>query len=157
MIEFSNVNMNRLQLHNFLNIRLSLALCLLFKEKNLCILCVLFDFYSELILFYPLLLTFWKGLRNIFFQWSNEVSLQLLSYFPQAWSWSWTSCCRSSRMWWRSWRPLLRAEAMRTSTSCRRPKTAQGWGTTVEWRTQITVSDTIFITFPRLRWCLFIV
>lgn len=64
----------------------------------------LFLFCSGLIpkqtFFFPL--SFWKAHRNIFSQMSNGLSLQLLSYFPQTWNWSWASCCRSSRMWWRS-------------------------------------------------------
>lgn len=82
----------------------------------------------------------WKAQRNIFSGMSNGLSLQLLSYFPQTWSWSWASCCRSSRMWWRSWSPRLRAAAAHTGTSCRRPKAARGSGTTAAWRTPTAVS-----------------
>lgn len=95
---------------------------------------------SANLLFSPLFFSFWKAPRNLFSQMSNGLSLQLLSYFPQTWSWSWASCCRSSRMWWRSWSPRLRAAAVHTSTSYRRPKAARGWGTTAAWRTRTAVS-----------------
>lgn len=106
---------------------------------------LLFLFCSALIpeqtpFFHPFFFPFWKAQRNIFSEMSNGLSLQLLSYFPQTWSWSWASCCRSSRMWWRSWSPRLRAAAVHTSTSYRRPKAAQGWGTTAAWRTRTAVS-----------------
>lgn len=67
--------------------------------------------------------------------------LSLLSHFPQTWSSSWVSCCKSSRMWWRRWRLPLRTDLTCTSTSCKGPRAAQGWGTTAESRTRITVSD----------------
>lgn len=97
-------------------------------------------FISEQTFSPPFFLSFWKAHRNIFSLMSNGLSLQLLSFFPQTWSWSWASCCRSSRMWWRSWSPRLRAAAAHTSTSYRRPKAARGSGMTVAWRTRTAVS-----------------
>lgn len=104
---------------------------------------LLFRVYSWANFFPPsffFFLSFWKAHRNIFSQMSNGLSLQLLSYFPQTWSLSWASCCRSSRMWWRSWSPRLRAAATHTSTSYRRPRAARGSETTAAWRTRTAVS-----------------
>lgn len=88
----------------------------------------------------PFFLSVWKAQSNIFSGMSNGLSLRLLSYFPQTWSWSWASCCRSSRMWWRSSSPRLRTAAVHTSPSYRRPKAARGSGRTAAWRTQTAVS-----------------